>query len=213
MKKSLLAAGIVALGVAGWAYAQPVNVVPQVGMISSIVKNPTFTAWSGGLVPASSATDVFCLNGSTSKTVHVTRWWVTGTAGTLITVPVYIKLNHSLDSGGTAYTLAAGTPFPSPNALNGSDVSTAAVTAYSANPTINDTAPIIMWGGNATFGTAAAMTGVNPFAPLFGAQVDLFDKGMDIAPAATVVKQFCVNLSATSPSSGLLQVGVEWTEQ
>jgi hypothetical protein len=55
----------------------------------------TYSATAVNLVPPASATDLSCLIGSSTKTVRVTRVVVSGTAGTLVTLPVNI-MKHSV---------------------------------------------------------------------------------------------------------------------
>ena len=209
MRRTLIAASLTALlGAGAIALAQGVNTVPQVGLITSTLNQNTFSAISVGLVPAASATDIFCLNGSTSKVVSLTRLLVTGTAGTAITTPVILKLNHSLDTGGTAATTLA---LPVAAANNGLDTATATLTAYTANPTVNDSTPSYLLAPAISFG---ATTTVNqPVEFHSGHNVDWFDKHWDIQKASTVVQQLCLNLNAVSISSGVLAISAEWTEQ
>jgi hypothetical protein len=140
MKKLLVSTALL-LGLVAPAFAQ-VNSVPQVGVITGIVKAQTYTASSVGLVPAASATDFWCLSGSTSKNVHVREFVISGTAGTAISTPVLINLNHSLDTAGTPATGVA-LPVAAPmSTLNGA--ATATVTAWTANGTVNDTSPNLL---------------------------------------------------------------------
>jgi len=204
------------LGLGGlWSFAQGqgVNTVPQVGLITSYLKNPTYSAVAIGLVPASSATDIFCISGSTTKTVHITLITVSGTAGTLISVPFTVLLRHSLDTGGTAASTTAN-PANTLGPLNPSDVAaTATLISYTANPTVTDTSPTYARVAYQTLSTTSASIVPPVLSWYFGGQVDFFDKGLDIPKAATVVQQYCVNLNATTVSSGLLDIAIEWTEQ
>lgn len=205
----LLLSSIVALGLIAPAAAQ-INTVPQTGLITSILKNPTYSAISVGLVPAASATDLFCLNGSTTKTVHLDRLRVSGTAGTAITTPVILKLNHSLDTGGTAATGLA-LPVAAPN-NPGDPAATATLTAYTGNPTVNDSTPNYLHTAAVSF---AVTTSTNPGSGVelkAGTAIDFFNKGWDIPKASTVVQQLCVNLNGVSISSGVLAITAEWTE-
>ena len=209
MKKLLLSCvAAFALAGAGVAALGQVNYVPQIGAITSTLNQNTFSAVSVGLAPASSATDIFCLNGSTSKTVHLDHLLITGTAGTAITTPVVLKLNHSLDTGGTP---ATGLALPAPAPNNSTDVATATLTAYTANPTVNDSTPNYLMAPAISFAvTTTANQPVNYYA---GQPNGWFNKGWDIRPATTVVQQLCLNLNAVSISSGVLAISAEWTEQ
>lgn len=208
MLKSLLLASAAAL-YASAALAQNVNQVPQVGSISTIYRLPTYTASSAQLVPAASATDIFCVNGSTTKNISVREFIISGTAGTAITTPVLVNYNHSLDTGGTA---ATGLALPVAVPTNPSDPASgsAAQTAYTANPTVNDSSPNLLAVVSPTF--AVTTTANQPTIIITGTSVDMFNKGWDIPKASTVVAQICLNLDGKSISSGVLNVTAVWTE-
>lgn len=208
MKRSLLSS--VALVALGGAASAQVNVVPQVGVISGIVRSNTYTASSAQLVPAASATDIFCVNGSTSRNIHIKKFLISGTAGTAITTPILVNYNHSLDTGGTAATSLAA-PVAVPNNPNNPTSTVAATTAYTGNPTVNDTAPNLL----AAFAVSFAVTTTanpQPIAVYAGTTIDELDQAWDIPKASAVVNQICLNLDGKSISSGVLNVTAEWTE-
>ena len=210
MRKLLLALGFW-LGAIAAASAQcvavgGVNSVPQPGM--SCLSEPTvgsYTATGVGIVPAASATDIACLTGSATRTIRVQRVRVSGTAGTLINVPALVTKHTVANTGGTAGT---GTQLPVPAAVDSANAAaTATATSYvSANPTVDATATIITAAilPLALTGTALGSTGI------------IFDFGdLNYAEKPTlrgVAQQLCVNLNATSPSSGLVNVAFYWTE-
>lgn len=203
---TLGALGLLALGTT--LLAQPVNSVPQVGVISAIQKQRTYSAASVGLVPASAATDIFCINGSTTAAVSVKEIIISGTAGTAITTPVLLNRHASLNTLGTA---ASGLALPVgvPN-ISTDSAATATLTAYTANPTINDAAPSLLAAPAVSF---SQTTGTNsPFILNGGTLVDFFTKGYDIPKANPVVQQLCLNLNAVSISSGVLAISIQWTE-
>jgi len=141
-KKTLLLSAVAGLAFIGAALAQSVNTVPQVGMISSILRNPTYTATAVALVPAASATDIFCISPGTTKNISIRRITIGGTAGTAITTPFLLYRRTSLDTGGTAATSLA-LPVAVPT-FAGDSASTATLTSYTANPTIVDSSPSLM---------------------------------------------------------------------
>ena len=202
MKKLLLA---LLLGISSPALAQ-VNTVPQVGLITSVLRNPTYSAVSVGLVPAASATDIFCISGSATKSVAVRQIVISGTAGTAITTPVVLLRRVALDTGGTAATGLA-LPVAATNS-SGDTAATAVLTAYTANPTINDSSPSLLQGPAVSFATTT--TANQPTILKSGTQVDLFTKGWDLHGAA---QQLCLNLNGASVSSGVLALSIQWTEQ
>lgn len=210
MKKLLLALGLW-VGLASAASAQcvavgGVNTVPQTGV--SCASEPSvasFAATSVGLVPAASATDIACISGSASKITRVQRIRISGSAGTLVNVPVTIMKHASANTGGTA---ATSTALPVPYALDSTNAAaTATTTAWTANPTIADSSPGIIAGGMVVLtatGTLAGNTGL------------LFDwESRNFMQAPTlrgVAQQLCVNLNAVSVSSGVVNINLAWTE-
>lgn len=95
-------------------------------------QRPTYSAAKVGLVPASSATDIFTLTGSASKTIRVTRIEIaaTTTSATPAVLDVLLLKRSTADTGGTS----TGSPTPVPHDSNNAAVS-ATVLAYTANPT------------------------------------------------------------------------------
>lgn len=167
----------------------------------------TYSATATGLAPASAATDVACLTGSPTKTIRVTKVTVGGTAATLQTIPVLIKKNAAVDTGGSVGTGAAVlTPYAHLSSQTGA---TASATTYSGtNPTVTDTNPGVIWGQVLTLPTTAAGTVTVPFMATWGG------RGGARAPVLRgVQQQLCVNLAATTVSSGSLTISFEWTEE
>jgi hypothetical protein len=186
------------------------NTVPQIGVNTATIREQTYSASAVGLAPAASATDIFCISGSSSKTIAIRRISISGTAGTLITVPVTLVRRASLNTGGTLATGAA-LPAASPH-LSTNGTATATLASYTANPTINDTSPLYFRAGNATFPVTSAGTVIFPLEWFGGSQVETYTQGFDI-PAGSTAQQYCLNLGATSVSSGLLNISITWTER
>jgi len=207
MKTKFFGAAIAAL-LATSALAQGVNTVPQVGMISSILKVPTYTATSVALVPAASATDIFCISPGTSKNIAVRRVAIGGTAGTAITTRFLLYRRVSLDTGGTAATSLA---LPVAVPLYPSDpASTATLTAYTANPTVVDSSPSLMGAMTVDLPLTSAAGGAIHVERHWGSSVDMFNHGLILAKNTT--QQLCINLNGVSVSSGVLSINMEWTE-
>lgn len=213
MRKLLLLLALVAASFIGGNAAQAqcpgVNCTQPVYGLGFIAKNRTYGAISVGLVPASSATDIWCLNQSTTKAIHIDQISVTGTAGTAITTPFVVKLNHSQDTGGTP---ATGLALPVAAPFSSSDIAaTATLTAYTANPTIPDSTPSYLAAEDVSLGVT---TTVNQAATRFlsSTSVDEFNKGFDMPAAATSVQQVCVNLNGVSVASGVLTISAIWQE-
>ena len=207
-KKSLLLSAVAGLAFIGAAFAQSVNTVPQVGMISSILRNPTYTASAVALAPAASATDLFCIAASSTKNISIRRITVGGTAGTAITTPFLLYRRTSLDTGGTA---ATGLALPVAVPLFSTDsASTATLTSYTANPTIVDSSPSLMGVMTVDLPVTTAAGGAIHHERHWGTSVDMFSRGLDLAKNTN--QQLCINLNGVSVSSGLLNINMEWTE-
>ena len=207
MKRFLLAAGaLVALATS--ALAQ-VNVVPTVGVISSIVKQNSYSAVSIGLVPASAATDIFCISGSSSKAISIKRIGISGTAGTLQTVPYTLLHRATLDTGGTPATTTAAPVYASHNSSQ--PAATATLTAYTANPTINDSSPIYARTSTLTTPLTSTSLIAIPLIWTFGEEPGWFTRSLDI-PSGKTAEQWCINLNATTISSGVLNIDITWVE-
>lgn len=209
MKKLLLALGLW-VGLASAASAQcvavgGVNSVPQTGVnCPSESSVDTFAATSIGLVPASSATDVFCITGSATKVVRINTIRVGGTAGTLVSLPVVVVKRASANTGGT---LATTTALPVPYRIDSTDAApTATASAWTANPTIVDSAPGLIDAAIVTLNVTTAAGGTSQ---LFSWSTRAYNEAVTLRSAA---QQVCVNLNAVSVSSGLLAISANWTE-
>ncbi len=209
MKKLLLSLGLW-LGLTTLAAAQciavgGVNSVPQPGMnCASEPSITTYGATSVALIPAASATDIACLTGSATRVIRLQRVMVSG-SGTAISVPVLLRKNASANTGGT---LAVTTALPVPYALDSANVAaTATTSAWTANPTVTDSAPGILDNGN--LGLVATTVGA---AVQLGLVFNYMDRSYSQAPILRgVAQQLCVNLNATSPTA-LLNISFRWTE-
>ncbi len=212
MRKHIHALALVlGLGASVPALAQ-VNTVPQVGVNSANIRTQTFTASLLALVPAASATDFFCISGSSTKNVHVRAWDVSGTAGTLVTTPIVLVRRTSLNTGTAAtstYMKAAA------RMVSTNGAPTATVVAYNTtggNPTIVDSSPVYLRTGALTLnlsGTTAAPS--DHLNWRFGTAIDAYNQSADI-PSGSTAQQLCLNLNAVSVSSGVLYGNIEWTE-
>jgi len=208
MNRKLALLAVAGLTLSGVAFAQ-VNTVPQVGLITSILKKSSYSSVTLALPPAASATDIACIAGSSTKTVIVRKITITGTAGTLVTAPFTLVRRTSVDTDGTAATTTANWA----NNISQRDTNDAAATAtlisYSANPTINDTSPTYVASAHLTVPVTSAGTVTRPLVWDFDTPFS-FVKGVVLRGAA---QQACINLNAVSISSGLLHISIDWTEE
>jgi hypothetical protein len=205
--RKLLALALGAALLAAPAAAQ-VNTVPQTGVISSIQKRVTYSAVALALPPAASATDIACIAGSASKVISIRQIRISGSAGTLVSLPVTLVKRASLDTGGTAATTTANWANTVTKHDSTDPTATATLISYSANPTIVDTSPGYLRSDLLTLPTTAAGTTIN--AIIWEPDLHFsFPKGFVLRSAT---EQVCINLNAVSVSSGLLHISASWTE-
>lgn len=208
MIRKLLLGTVAGLTLSGVALAQ-VNVVPQVGVISAILKKASYSAVALALPPAASATDIACIAGSATKTIIIRKIVISGSAGTLVTAPFTLRRYTSVDTAGTAATTTANWA----NTISKRDTTDPAASAtlisYSANPTINDASPTYIASAELTLPVTSAGTVTRPLIWDFDTPFS-FVKGVVLRGAS---QQACINLNAVSVSSGLLHVAIDWTEE
>lgn len=163
-----------------------------------------YTAACTGLAPAASCTDVWQLIGSATRTVRLLYISISGTAGTLVTLPIYLCRRISANTGGTP---ASGLALPVPVKGDSSDsAATATLTAYTAVPTIVDTSPQLIRSGTLTLPVTTAGTSSSRL------EWDFTKPGMKAQVLRGVAQTFCINLSTISVSSGLLNIDCAWAE-
>jgi hypothetical protein len=208
MKNRILGAALAAL-LSTSALAQ-VNVVPQIGLNTANLRQNTYIATIHGLVPAAATTDMFCISGSTTKTIKISRIELSG-SGTIGSSPVYLKHNSALDTGTVAVAATYG-PIAYPQ-VSSNPTATAVVRAYNTtggNPTIGGTATFYR-GGNLTISPTATTTfAQDRLVWNFGTAVGMYNQQPTIPPSTT--EQFCLNLGASSLTA-VLEGSIEWTEE
>ncbi len=169
----------------------------------------TYSAAKVGLVPASSATDIFTITGSATKTIRVTRIEITATttSATPAALDVLLLKRSTANSAGTS----TGSPTPVPHDSTNAAVS-ATVLAYTANPT---TGTLV---GTAIRNQKLMQTLATYTATDFPAKDSLvWDFGN--RPAQAIVLRgtgevLAVNLNGvTATATASFDLAVEWTEE
>lgn len=188
--------------------AAQVNTVPQVGTISAVQKQYSYSATAVGLVPAASATDIFCISAGTSRNISIKQIKIAGTAGIAITTPFLIYRRSAL---GTLGTPATGTALPVAAPLYPNDpASSATLVSYTANPTVASS-PILMDAALVDLPVTTAAGGSVTERLSYGESLSWFNHNLVIPKGTT--QQICVNLNGVSVSSGVLNISMFWTEQ
>ena len=77
-----------------------------------------YTVVAIGLAPAASCTDVLTLIGSATKTIRLLRMSISGSAGTLVSLPMFLARRASLNTGGTP---SSGNALPVASKLDSGD--------------------------------------------------------------------------------------------
>lgn len=163
-----------------------------------------YTAVAVGLAPAASCTDVLTLIGSATKTIRLLRMSISGTAGTLVSLPMFLARRVSLNTGGTP---ATGNALPVASKLDSGDAAaTATLNAYTANPTIVDASPTLIRAGTVTLPVTSAGTSINPLV------WDFTMPGFKAAVLRGAAQSLNLNLNSVSVTSGLLNVELQWAE-
>lgn len=187
------------------AVAQP---VPQFGVLTGYAPKVTYSAGFVGLVPAASATDTVCLAGSATKTVKLTKVVLSGSAGTLVTLPVSLVKKATADTGGTAASTTANPANTITKMDSGFAAATATPVSYTAVPTIND-AGTIFASQSLTLPVTSAGVATVP------AVFDFTRDNANLVNQPTlrgVAQQICVHLNTVSVSSGVINGYITWTE-
>lgn len=209
MFKKLVFVGVALLATLGPAQAQ-VNRVPQlpsqyettgVLIISNDGQKVTYSASSNGLVAAASATDIWTITGSATKTIKITRIVIGGRATAVANADIVLVKRSAADTGGTS-TAPTAVPYDS---LQGA--ATATLAAYTANPT---TGTLVGNLGVYQYALGNLTTGVghDELTLDFGGRAG--SKPIILRGAA---EQFGINLAGVSYSGNLWDITVEWTEE
>ena len=211
MLKKLTLSSVAVLAFASAAFAQ-VNYYPQPGVSTDYLRKTTYSAAFWNLAPAAPATDIICISGSATKTVRLQTIKLTGTAATLITIPVIVRALASLDTGGTAAPSIAN-PANTIAKRNATDpTATATIIAYTANPTVNDASPTYIDAQHLTFGVSGTSVS-DPLPSTF--EFGLYSEDLLREPTIPIgtTRQFCVNLGGVTVATGSLAGSITWTEE
>ena len=85
------------------------------------------------------------------------------------------------------------------------------LTAYTANPTINDSSPVYFRVNTVNLSPAATAASADQAIWTFGTANDGYNQSLTLVKGTT--QQVCVNLNGASPAGGSLSINLEWNEQ
>lgn len=175
------------------------SVTPVSGTITAIPTDGVKSAYSvvmTNITPATSATDLFTIIGSGTKTVRIRNMVLYGSQTTGGVVAVSVIKRSTADTGGTS-TTGTAIPWSSTDAA-----ATAVVSAYTANPTV---------------GTPVGTLSYDiPFIPIV--KDTLFEYNFNLLPFQvytlnSAAETIAINLNATTVTGGSLTLKISWTEE
>ena len=160
----------------------------------------TYAASTNGLVLAASATDVFTITGSASKTIRVTKVMFNAIQTTAAQVGVVLLRRSTANTGGTS-TAPTAVNYDTANAA-----ATATVAAYTANPTTTGTLVGNLYVQRVFVPGAATASDAQGLSETFG------DFGQQPFVLRGAAQQLAINLAGVSVVGGSANITVEWTE-
>jgi len=160
-------------------------------------KNQTTYSASGTVTLAASATDVFTITGSATKTVYVTSVTVSGVQTTAGVADMQLITRSTANTGGTSGAVTA----ISHDTTNAA--ATATVLAYTANPTTGTTIGTV----RRAYVEVGQSTGLVNDVVVF----DFGNKGQPVTLRGTG-QVLALNLGGATLAGGVLDTCVEWYE-
>lgn len=166
----------------------------------SITQKKTYATGITGLVVPAAATDVFTIFGSSTKTIVVVHFEVTGAVSSKAMADVQLIKRSTANTGGTA-TNPAAVPMDSTNAAG-----TATISAYTANPTLGTSVGIIH-ANKLLLGVSGTD---QPQSIAFNFDRDGKTQGVYLRGTG---EGLCLNLNGGTFSSPSLSIDVAWYEE
>ena len=169
--------------------------------VTSVPVDGAKATYSAAVLAAATATlaqDIFCIAGSSTKTVKVLKIRITATETTSAVQNIYLVLRSTADTGGTSTSLTR-VPHDSNNVA-----SSATVTSYTGNPTLGTTV-----GNLRTAKMFIGSTSVQGQELIwqFG---DLPGQALTLRGTA---QEACINFNGVTLSGASFDIDVEWTEE
>ncbi|SRR6266702_988272 len=161
----------------------------------------TYSASITGLVTAASATDIFTITGSATKTVRITRIEISGQSTTAVPVQIVLLKRSVANTVGTS---TAPTIVPHDSA---SGAATATVLAYTANPTTGTLIGNIKVAYVYLSAPATATTGPEKLFLTFG------DRPAQAPVIRGIAEVIAINLNGVTTTGAAFDINVEFTEE
>jgi hypothetical protein len=190
------------------AGSQPVVIASDQSAItvtSTVATRATYSAAASSLTVAASATDIFTITGSASRTVRILRISLSAWKTAVSSEQILLIKRSTANSGGTSATLTA-VPHDSTNAA-----ATATVRSYTANPTLGTAVGTIrsvkLPVPTQTPSNAQSQTGYSVKEWEFGKH-----SGQAVVLRGTS-EVLAVNLNAVTVAGSNFSIDVEFTEE
>lgn len=162
----------------------------------------SYSVCKQGLVVAASATDIFTLTGSATRTVRITHVEVSGIATTILDTSVQVFVRTTADSGGTSTSIT-----PIPHDQNNA-AATATAAAYTANPTINDGTARLIRVEKVLFNLSAPSAGSESGRLM----LDFGTRPSQAIVLRGVAQQLAINLNGVTVAGPSVDISIEFTE-
>lgn len=181
---------------------QPGNTPNTTPWVVTVVdgQKTTYSATITALVGAATATDIFTLTGSATKTVRINHVEISGTQTTSAVRDVLLLRRSTANTGGTS-TNPTRVSHDSTNAA-----ATATVNAYTVNPTLGTLVGTIRTG----------KLDIESTNLVGGSDHLIFDFGTRPGQAIVlrgIAEVFAVNLNGVTSAGNSMDVAIEWTEE
>lgn len=174
--------------------------IATVVQVNTEGQKATYAANIIALASVASATDIFTITGSATKTVKILRFGVSGIATAAASFVAQLIKRSTANTSGTSSAPAA-VPHDST-----SGAATATVLAYTGNPTLGSTVGAVRSAYIGLTGTSGVTGGA--------IQEWLFSTANDQAVTLRGVAQvLALNLNGVTVTGGAFNVWVEWTEE
>lgn len=172
----------------------------QIVTTASSVSPATYVASINGLAPGTTATDVFTLAGSATKTIRISRVEVNGIQTTAGQVAVVLLKRSSTNTAGTSTTQTA-VAYDSTNAA-----ATAVALAYTVSPTTTGTLVGRIYSQRVFMPGAATASDAQGLSSAFG------DNGQQNLVLRGTSEIFAVNFNGVTVVGGSANISIEWNE-
>ena len=167
---------------------------------------PTYSTSIFNLVSAATATDIFTLTGSATKTIKIKRIRISGTRGTHTWTDILLIKRSTANTGGTSTTPA----IVSHDSLDAA--ATAVARAYTANPSALGTLVGNVRAGNLSM-PLIAPSNAQSNGPGHVLEWVFGDNGSKPLILRGTTQVAAINLNGATVAGSAFNISIEWTEE